>query len=122
MPESSKDVNLSPANPTLPLDIRSQSDEAKKKLEAKRKSAIVLIAGAPKPKTPEQVEQETDFKQRGDMHLILGRGKMLDAIIESAVNTDFGGEIRAIISRDVYSEWGRNILIPKGSRIFALVC
>ena len=118
MPESSKDVNLSPANPTLPLDIRSQSDEAKKKLEAKRKSAIVLIAGAPKPKTPEQVEQETDFKQRGDMHLILGRGKMLDAIIESAVNTDFGGEIRAIISRDVYSEWGRNILIPKGSRVF----
>ena len=120
MPESSKDVNLSPANPTLPLDIRSQSDEAKKKLEAKRKSAIVLIAGAPKPKTPEQVEQETDFKQRGDMHLILGRGKMLDAIIESAVNTDFGGEIRAIISRDVISEWGRNTLIPKGSRVFGI--
>lgn len=117
-PESSKDINLPPANPTLPLDIRSQSDEAKKKLEAKRKSAIVLIAGAPKPKTPEQVEQETDFKQRGDMHLILGRGKMLDAIIESAVNTDFGGEIRAIISRDVISEWGRNTLIPKGSRVF----
>jgi len=116
--ESSKDITLPPANPTLPMDIKSQSDEAKRKLEAKRKSAIVLIAGAPKPKTPEQVEQETDFKQRGDMHLILGRGKMLDAIIESAVNTDFGGEIRAIISRDVYSEWGRNILIPKGSRVF----
>ncbi len=118
-PDTSKDINV-PANPTLPLDIRSQSDEAKKKLEAKRKSAIVLIAGAPKPKTPEQVEQETDFKQRGDMHLILGRGKMLDAIIESAVNTDFGGEIRAIISRDVISEWGRNTLIPKGSRVFGI--
>lgn len=52
-----------------------------------------------------------------NMHLILGRGKMLDVIIESTVNTDFGGEIRAIISRDVYSEWGRNILIPKGSRV-----
>lgn len=117
-PENSKDVNLPLVNPALPLDIKSQSDEAKRKLEAKRKSAIVLISGAPKPKTPEQIEQETDFKQRGDMHLILGRGKMLDAIIETAINTDFGGEIRAIISRDVYSEWGRNILIPKGSRVF----
>ncbi|MEZ5915904.1 MAG: hypothetical protein R3C42_09825 [Parvularculaceae bacterium] len=96
-PENSKDVNLPLVNPALPLDIKSQSDEAKRKLEAKRKSAIVLISGAPKPKTPEQIEQETDFKQRGDMHLILGRGKMLDAIIETAINTDFGGEIRQLL-------------------------
>ena len=52
------------------------------------------------------------------MHLLLGRGKMIDAIIETAVNTDFGGEIRAIVNRDVYSEWGKNILVPKGSRVF----
>ena len=43
------------------------------------------------------------------MNLVLGRGKILDAIIETAINTDFGGEIRAIISRDIYSEWGKNI-------------
>ena len=119
--EGLKDVSpVTSSNPTLPFDVRSQSDESKKKLELKRKSTIVLVAGTPHPKTPEQVEQEADFKPRGDMHLVLGRGKMLDAIIESAINTDFGGEIRAIISRDVYSEWGRNILIPKGSRVFGM--
>jgi type IV secretion system protein VirB10 len=118
--DTAKDLNPVASNPTLPFDTRSQSDDAKKKLEQKRKSTIVLIAGAPRPKSPEQIEQETDFKIRGDMHLVLGRGKMLDAIIESAINTDFGGEIRAIISRDVYSEWGRNVLIPKGSRVFGV--
>lgn len=102
----------------LPFDGKIQNDEDKKRLEAKRKSSIVLIAGKPVTKTPEQIEQEADFKQRGDMHLVLGRGKMIDVIVESAINTDFGGEIRAVVSRDVYSEWGRNILISKGSRVF----
>lgn len=41
------------------------------------------------------------------MNLVLGCGKMLDTVIETAINTDFGGEIRAIITRDIYSEWGK---------------
>lgn len=116
--EPAKESSPSSTSPSLPFDGKIQSDEEKKKLESKRKSSIVLIAAPKAPKTPEQLEQETDFKLRGDMHLLLGRGKMIDAIIESAINTDFGGEIRAIINRDVYSEWGRNVLIPKGSRAF----
>jgi len=117
--DSSKD--LLPSTLALPGGGGSSGtngEDAKKRLEAKRKSSIVLVAGRPETKTPEQIQQEADFKFRGDMYLILGRGKMIDAVIETAINTDFGGEIRAIISRDVYSEWGRNILIPKGSRAF----
>jgi type IV secretion system protein VirB10 len=117
--DSSQDL-LPPTNdPTLPFNGAStKGEEERKRLEAKRKSSIVLIAGKPPAKTPEQLEQEADFKYRGDMNLVLGRGKMLDALIETAINSDFGGEIRAIISRDVYSEWGHNVLIPKGSRVF----
>ncbi len=103
--------------PTLPFN-KVQTDDSDKKLEKKRKSAIFLVAGAPPQKTPEELQQEADFSFRGDMNLVLGRGKLIDAIIETAVNTDFGGEIRAIIQRDIYSEWGKNILIPKGSRVF----
>lgn len=103
--------------PSLPFG-KVQTEDSNKELQRKRKSAIFLVAGTPPEKTPEEIQQEADFSHRGDMNLILGRGKMLDAIIETAVNTDFGGEIRAIIKRDVYSEWGRNILIPKGSRVF----
>jgi type IV secretion system protein VirB10 len=102
---------------TLPSKL-TESDDAKKRKETKRKSAIVLVAGAPQAKTQEQIDQETDFKTRGNMGLILGRGKIIDAILETGINSDIGGEIRAVISRDVYSESGHIVLIPKGSRIF----
>ncbi|MFK7973320.1 MAG: TrbI/VirB10 family protein [Rickettsiaceae bacterium] len=101
----------------MPSNTVRTYDE-KKRQDAKRKSTIVALAGKPITKTAEQVEQETNFKYRGDMNLMLGRGKVIDAIIEMAVNSDFGGEVRAVINRDVYSEWGNNILIPKGSRVF----
>tara|TARA_B110000503_G_scaffold16913_1_gene24250 strand:+ start:2073 stop:3527 length:1455 start_codon:yes stop_codon:yes gene_type:complete len=103
--------------PSLPFS-KVQDDGSRKRMEAKRKSAIILVAGVPATKTSDQLQEEVDFKYRGDMNLVLGRGKMLDAIIETAINTDIGGEIRAIISRDIYSEWGKNILLPKGSRVF----
>ncbi|MDC0864563.1 TrbI/VirB10 family protein [Rickettsiaceae bacterium] len=103
--------------PALP-SFKAQDENSIKRTEAKRKSSITLIAGTPSKKTDEQLQEEADFKYRGDMNLVLGKGKMIDAIIETAINTDLGGEIRAVISRDIYSEWGRNILIPKGSRVF----
>lgn len=106
-----------PVTPSLPGDTIVTEDEKRRK-EAKTKSAIFLISGQLPAKTQEQLQQEAEFKYRGNMNLVLGRGKMLTAVIESAISSDFGGEIRAIINRDVYSEWGKNILIPKGSRIY----
>lgn len=95
-----------------------KTDNSQKKLEEKRKSSIILVSAEAPAKTAGELQQETDFSYRGDSTLLLGRGKMLDAVIETAINTDFGGEIRAVITRDVYSEQGKNILIPKGSRVF----
>lgn len=103
--------------PTLPFG-KVRDDDAQKRLQAKRKSAIVLVAGTPPSKSAEQLQQEADFSHRGDMNLVLGRGKMIDAVVETALNTDLGGEIRAVITKDIYSEWGKNILLPKGSRVF----
>lgn len=125
-PPSLANDNLPPP-PTiaqaLPSDIPArgtEGEEARRRKEAKRRSSIVLVAGNPDKKTPEQLEQEADFKLRGDTNFVLGRGKIIDAVLESAVNTDFGGEIRAVISRDIYSESGRVILIPKGTRAFGV--
>ncbi|WP_032139523.1 TraB/TrbI/VirB10 family type IV secretion system protein [Rickettsia tamurae] len=95
-----------------------ESDAKKQRREAKRKSAIVLVGGVEPKKTPEQITAEAAFKDRGDMSLVLGRGKLIDAVLETAINSDLGGEIRAIISRDVFSEKDKVILIPKGSKIF----
>jgi type IV secretion system protein VirB10 len=53
----------------------------------------------------------------GNMNYIVAQGKVIDAILETAINTDLPGPLRAIVSRDVYAESGREIMIPKGSRL-----
>ena len=123
LPSIPTEYTTGSAPTSAPNDIElpfnnAQSDDSNKQQEEKRRSAIVLISGTPPSKTPDELQQEADFKFRGDLNFVLGRGKMLDAVIETAVNTDLGGEIRAVISRDVYSEQGKNILLPKGSRVF----
>lgn len=52
-----------------------------------------------------------------DLNNTIAQGKIVDAILETAINTDLPGTLRAIISRDIYAEAGRKVLIPKGSRL-----
>lgn len=117
-----------PAPAPLPINEKSNSvvsgvipkiedpDDKKARL-ARQKSSIMLIAGVPQ-KSVEEKEQDASFKKRTDMEYLLGKGKVIDAIIETAINTDLVSEVRAVISRDVFSESGKVVLIPKGSRIF----
>lgn len=45
------------------------------------------------------------------------QGKIIYGVLETAVNSDLPGTLRAVVSHDVYAEAGRAILIPKGSRL-----
>ncbi|MBS0236367.1 MAG: TrbI/VirB10 family protein [Proteobacteria bacterium] len=69
-------------------------------------------AGLAKTSAPQVVATYT-----GNMDLTIAQGKMVSAILETAVDTDLPGTLRAVITRDVYAESGRNILIPKGSKV-----
>jgi type IV secretion system protein VirB10 len=53
-----------------------------------------------------------------DRSRTIAQGKLLSAILETSINTEFPGPVRGIITRDVYGEAGREILIPKGSRLY----
>lgn len=53
----------------------------------------------------------------GRLQTMLAQGKVIDVILETAINNTLDGTVRAVVSRDVYSEGGNNILIPRGSRI-----
>lgn len=48
----------------------------------------------------------------------INQGKLLTAVLETAINTEIPGSVRAIVSRDVYGESGNEILIPRGSRLY----
>lgn len=52
-----------------------------------------------------------------DMSRVVMQGKIINAVLETAINTDVQTQVRAIVSRDVYSESGKNIVIPKGSKV-----
>lgn len=53
----------------------------------------------------------------GDLSRTIAQGRLIHATLESAINTDLPGPIRAIVSRDIYGEAGSQPLIPKGSRL-----
>lgn len=44
-------------------------------------------------------------------------GTMIPGILETAIVSDLPGQVRAIVSQDVYSFDGRRILIPTGTRL-----
>lgn len=48
----------------------------------------------------------------------IAQGKLLTAVLETAINTEIPGLVRGIVSRDVYGESGGEVLIPRGSRLF----
>ncbi|MCW1413393.1 type IV secretion system protein VirB10 [Rhizobium sp. 1AS11] len=48
---------------------------------------------------------------------MIPEGTLVPGILETAINSDLPGQIRAITSQDVYSFDGRRILIPTGTRL-----
>ncbi len=53
----------------------------------------------------------------GDQTFRISQGKFIPAVLETAIQSDLPGMIRAIVSEDVYGEDGSQVLIPAGSRL-----
>ncbi|HYD24520.1 MAG TPA: TrbI/VirB10 family protein [Croceibacterium sp.] len=56
---------------------------------------------------------------RGDVdpQTTLTQGTMIPAVLETAINTDVPGYVRAVVSQDVRSFDGSRILVPRSSRL-----
>lgn len=53
-----------------------------------------------------------------DRSNVVAQGKIINAVLETAINTEAPGSVRAVISRDVYGEAGNKVLVPRGSRLY----
>jgi len=53
-----------------------------------------------------------------DASITIAQGKMITAVLETAINTEMPGIVRAVVSRDIFGESGNKILIPRGSRLY----
>ena len=117
--------------PTSPLSTALQEDPAiAARKQAKLKANIMFMNGGSGPSSKKNIDSKGDSlislsatggqtaaTDMGNLQRIIGQGKMIYATLETAINTDIPGMVRGLISRDVYSESGKNILIPRGSRL-----
>ena len=56
-------------------------------------------------------------KQLRDLDYKILQGKFVDGVLETAIRSDLPGMIRAVVTSPVYSEQGRNVLLPYGTRL-----
>lgn len=63
-------------------------------------------------------KNEVEVEMIKDRSRTIAQGKMISAILETAINTEFPGAVRGIVTRDVYGESGKMVLIPRGSRLY----
>src|SRR5690606_4525470 len=52
-----------------------------------------------------------------DPRTTVTQGTMIPAVLETAINTDVPGYVRAVVSQDVRSFDGTRILVPRSSRL-----
>ena len=64
--------------------------------------------------------EKVEATQIGDLTRTIAQGRLIQATMESAMNTDLPAPVRAIVSRDTYAEAGNEPLIPKGSRLIGI--
>ncbi len=144
---------------TKPFNIDDLDSDKQKKLEARRKSGIIVVGSGSvksfmdtkddKSSKSSDSSADGDSKEKTDFSGFLGfgngsfdggtiqsspsvkvnatktealdrtllQGKIVHAVLETAINTDIPGTLRALVTRDTYAESGKSVLIPKGSRL-----
>ena len=55
--------------------------------------------------------------QLQNLENLITQGTMINGILETAIHSDLPGMVRAIVSKNIYSFEGSNLLIPKGSKL-----
>lgn len=55
--------------------------------------------------------------QLKNLDKMIAQGELMHAVLETAINSDLPGMVRAIVSTPVYSYQSGHVLIPKGSRL-----
>lgn len=113
---------------SVPVSTGPTEEQIYAKEMARRKTGMLVMNGGGTPKDIIDGKSDPGAVQKSgaesvtatkvdDLSLMILQGKMIEAVLETTINTDLPGSLRAVISRDVYAEAGKSILIPKGSRL-----
>jgi type IV secretion system protein VirB10 len=88
---------------------------------SEKKRGSSFVGNDPNSAFAQSVEQsnvQTEYATKvSNLHRTIIQGKIVEGVLETAIDSSLPGYIRAIVSHDTYAESGRSVLIPKGSRI-----
>lgn len=102
-------IDLTPAEkPVGSDDSAARAAGGGDKLTASEAFAARVSRTAPETAGTEQLSS-TD--------LVVPQGTVITAVLETAINSDLPGMVRAVVSRDVRGFDGSKVLIPRGSRL-----
>lgn len=123
-------------NPLTPKDDGAEKSQALARLRSNMlikdsgDGGLGALTGTPTP-APTPTDPNSQFAANlantkaerveatriGNLRRTIAQGRIIQATMESALNTDLPAPIRAIVSRDTFAEAGSAPLIPKGSRL-----
>lgn len=111
--------------PTVVVDLGGGAAESTQLAQA-----AAPVAGAPAPNDTRQSADErfaarvagssadtARASQMRDLGRTIPQGTVIPAVLETAIDSDLPGSVRAVVSRDVRSFDGSRVLIPRGSRL-----
>ena len=92
-----------------------------------RREAMVAAASPPAaaPPAPRSMATLSEarlggavvFEDASALERQILQGKTIPAVLETPIHTDLPGSLRAMVDEDVYAEAGRQVMIPKMSRL-----
>lgn len=103
--------------------IRNEASQRMAELQRNTQNALnSLSAGSKEGETSPSSLSTSDVENVDagyvlDQSYKLLQGKIIPAVLETAINSDLPGMLRASVSESVYSEDGNVLLVPKGSRL-----
>ena len=96
---------MEPPPPETSLNGVSAGGNANSAFAQQAASAVVATASA-------KQEMLMDYK--------ILQGKTINAVLETGIQSDLPGMVRGIISKDIYSDTGRYVLLPRGTRLVGM--
>lgn len=103
--------------PVGPYSLRGQRPPAPSFNEPNEQSFADRNRADAKSAIPEDTDERVNARPFPNPTTTIPKGTIVQAVLESALDSTRAGLVRAIISRDVYGFDGSRVLIPKGSRL-----
>ncbi|GEM_PF-3273440 len=101
------------------LNGKGPNDKTSKQTSSSGKKDFILFDGASLAEKEVSTSNASNAVSKlSNLENTIATGKIMEAVLETAINSEAAGTIRAVMSKDVYGEAGSKILIPRGSRLY----